>query len=677
MSTPIILVEVQPARPVDGVAEMVRLAGGGVLPYTYLGQTDWRAGITALPTFITSLAFEGGEIGLGGVPAAAQIEWAPAGNTPLAALAGYYWPDSPIAVRIGPEGSDPPIVLSGSVLEATAEGGVLRIALADPAAAIKKPFPVERFLGTGGLQGPAEWDGLLRRRVWGRIWNQPGQPIDKANNIYCFADPLRPIQAIDAVRDKGAAAAALTTQAWAGTAAATFAALQTAAAPAGGGVICPSLACVKWWTQPAGNLTADLKGEIGAGYVETVPAIAARVVAAAGGPGFAAGTVAAAAAARPGPAGWAVRDDNTSTAAMLDDLLGAVSLLWLLSDGGTIVIRQWAWGASVATARSISATRKRVFKPLATRKLGFKRNELPMARGDIAGIVFDAAYADGTPIEALKPAEAAADVTLTAQVVTSNIGSVSVTADYTTGAVIAGLPRVLTPTVSKGGADVRTHALASYAVTNLTGGCVGNVTVQNTAGSADKGRQTITTGLAASGTYDLAISFDGVAQPAIRVTVTRTLTDPPSGGSSGGGGGGTTKSGSFDPTGTALSSTALVEIGRISGLTKAAGETIRAYFSADYETSASTNASRRMSAQWQYSPAGAGSWTGFGTAINGSLSSYVAAQYEASPGSITCNQTAAPADGTYDIRLVAAENSTVSGSSLYITGGTASVAVAV
>ena len=92
MTAPIILVEVQPSRPADGVAEMVRLAGGGSLAYTYLGQTDWRAGISGFPTFITALTFEGGEIGLGGVPQAASIDWAPAGNDALSALAGIIGP---------------------------------------------------------------------------------------------------------------------------------------------------------------------------------------------------------------------------------------------------------------------------------------------------------------------------------------------------------------------------------------------------------------------------------------------------------------------------------------------------------------------------------------------------------------------------------------------------------
>lgn len=402
MTAQVILVEAQPALASTGAAVDVRLAGGGAVKPYYYGGNHYQAGITGLPTIIQSLDFEGGELGTGGVPSATELRWSPAKLSQLASVAAYYWNDAPITVRIGPEGTYPGVTLSGKVLEANAEDGSLRIALADPAADLKKPFPVTRYLGTGGLEGPAEWEGTVKRRLFGRVWNVRGEPIDKANNIYGFADPTKQLQSIDAVRDKGAPAASLTNVAWAGTAAATLAALQATVAPQGGGVICPSIACVKWWTQPAGDLTADLKGEIGTGYVETTAEIVQRLVTAAAGPAFAAGTVATAAAARPAPVGWVIKDENTSTSAMLDELLGNSSLLWVLSGAGEIIIREWAWGASAANAKSHDVSRKSTFKPLATRKLGYRRNELVQARGDLAGIVL-AEDVDGLEISARYP----------------------------------------------------------------------------------------------------------------------------------------------------------------------------------------------------------------------------------------------------------------------------------
>ncbi len=209
------------------------------------------------------------------------------------------------------------------------------------------------------------------------------------------------------MRDKGANAAALNTLAWQGSAAATFTALQAAVAPQGGGVACPSIACVKWWTQPAGDLCADLRGETAGGYVETTAEIAQRLVSAIGGPAFAAAELAAAITARPAPIGWVVRDDQTTVAAMLDELAGNSSLMWLINSAGEIVLRPWQWGASVASATSHQVARLKTLRPVATRKIGYQRNELPMKRGDLAAIVLaeGVQYADGTPIEDLKPAE--------------------------------------------------------------------------------------------------------------------------------------------------------------------------------------------------------------------------------------------------------------------------------
>ena len=217
MTAPVILVDASPRRASDGAVQTVRLAGGGALfPYRY-GAADYRAGIVQLPDFIASLPFEGGDFGAGAVPQAAELQWAPSSKSDLAAVANHFWIDAPITVRIGDEnaaGALPPVVLTGKVLAATVDGGVLKIALCDPAADLKKPLLTARYGGTGKLDGPPEWDGKIKRRLWGRVWNIAGELIDAANNIYCWADPARSLQGFDAVRDTGAAAAALTTVSW-------------------------------------------------------------------------------------------------------------------------------------------------------------------------------------------------------------------------------------------------------------------------------------------------------------------------------------------------------------------------------------------------------------------------------------------------------------------------------
>lgn len=406
MPAAVILVEAMPRRSADGVAETVRIAGGGgQFPYFYGGQ-HWRAGVVQLPTFITSINFEGGDFGEGGVPQAAELQWAPTTKVDLTALANYFWIDAAITVRIGPEnatGTQPPLALTGKVLSAPVEGGTIKIQLSDPAADLKKPLLTDRYGGTGGLDGPADWEGKIKDRVWGRVWNKLGEPIDKANNIYAYADPTRPLQAFDAVRDKGVAAASLSVLAWQGSTAATLTALRAATPASGGGVACPSIACVKWWAQPAGDLTADLRGEIGAGYIEKTADIVQRIVAAGPATPFAAGTIAAALAARPAAVGWVARDDSTTIAAMIQELLGNSSMLWLLNAAGEIELREWAWGAPAITATSYSVKRTAMFRPVATRTIGYRRNERRMARGDIAGIIFagDVLLSDGRTGDAL------------------------------------------------------------------------------------------------------------------------------------------------------------------------------------------------------------------------------------------------------------------------------------
>ena len=412
MSARVILLDASPTDPQSGADVRVRLAGGGgAVPYYYGGE-HWQAGIAALPVIITSSDFDGTDLGTGSVPQAMELRWSPARATQIADMAQLYWAGAPASVRIGPEGAFPPEELVGSILDVSAEADALKIALTDPAVDLKRPVLVDRYLGTGGIEGPIEWEGVIKPRAWGRVFNVKGDPIDAANNIYCFGDPTRPWGAFDAVRDKGAAAAPtdLETLAWQGSAEATFAALQAAEAPAGGGVLCASIACIKWWTKPAGDLRVDARGETEGGYVETAPEIAQRLVAARSELAFAAGEIAAFAALRPGIAGWLADDESTTVAATLDQILGDVSLLWALDATGTITLREWAWGMPVTEARSQDVVRRTVYKPVTSRSLGYRANQHPMSRGDIAAIVFatDVTFADGSSAEDLKPAEGGA-----------------------------------------------------------------------------------------------------------------------------------------------------------------------------------------------------------------------------------------------------------------------------
>lgn len=406
MAAPMILIEAQPRRAADGVAETVRLAGGGgALPYHY-GGLHYRAGIEPLPTVVASLNYDGEIVG-GGVTEAMTISFAPNSQAVIDNLSRFFWGDAAVTVRVGPEGALPPVLTSGKVLDVATAEGKMAIALADPAADLMKPLTAARYAGTGDLEGPADWEDKYKRRLFGQVWNVEAEPIDPANNIYCLSDPTRPLHAISAVRDRGVPVE-LSVVAWAGSVADTLATLRAALVPDGQAVICPSIACIKFWTEPTA-LHADALGEVGVGYVETAAEIAQRLVEALEGPAFVAGTVAAAAALRPAPIGWVVSDDSTTVAAMLDQFLADNSLMWLL-EAGEIVLRPWSWDAPVASAVSEDVARKKSFAPIATRRLGYRRNESPMARGDLAAIVLaqEVAYLDGTLAQDVQPAEAGA-----------------------------------------------------------------------------------------------------------------------------------------------------------------------------------------------------------------------------------------------------------------------------
>jgi hypothetical protein len=386
----VIWVDAAPRDPATGAAGTFRAAGGGAdMPYRLDGN-DYLAGVADLPTVVTALTVPDElDFGDGAIPQALAFTWRPSSSARLAAAAALYWGDAAVTIRLGPEGSAPASLVAGKALNAIVDDDALVVTMSDPAAAFALPVLVDKFAGTGGAEGPADWSGRIKRRAWGRCFNVEALPIDKANQVYCVAHPGFPLQSIDTIRDGGRATdpALIATVNWAGSIAATFAALQAAAAPAGGGVVAPSIACIKWWTDPQSSLTVDLHGEVGAAYVETAAEISERVVQARGGPAFAAGEVAASKAARPEVGGLFVDAESYTVGNALAFLLGGTSQLWTLNPAGAIVVRRWAWGAAVASFKSQAVARRRMFKPVKARTLKYHQNNKTMARGDIVSVV--------------------------------------------------------------------------------------------------------------------------------------------------------------------------------------------------------------------------------------------------------------------------------------------------
>lgn len=284
-----VLFEATPWRVVDGVAESVRLAGGGSKPYSGLrGFTDWRSGLADFPTFAAMAGFSDGGWTGQSIPQTSQVRVFPSDEAlRTILLSKYQWKGARVELRSGDDELAPGtyvLEIVGTVDNVAVSEGSIVFTIADFAAKLSVPVVTARFAGTGGIEGPVEAAGRAKRRTWGFVRNVEGLLLDKPNNIFEFGDPAFPLYAFGAVRDKGRdASPAGSVLAWQGSIAATLTALQASVPGQGSCVVAPSIACVKWWTVPAGPLTADIEGEVGVGYVNKVADIATRLCLAAPG----------------------------------------------------------------------------------------------------------------------------------------------------------------------------------------------------------------------------------------------------------------------------------------------------------------------------------------------------------------------------------------------------------
>lgn len=227
----------------------------------------------------------------------------------------------------------------------------------------------------------------------------------------------------------------------------------------------------------------------------------------------------------------------------------------------------------------------------------------------------------------------------------------SYAADYT-GAVISGLlPDYIMPSVSVAGVEARTADYVSYAI-NTSGV---TATVNDTPSDANKGQIEITAVGALSGWIDLTVTVNGVAQPTKRIVIQKAVGLPPG---FGGPGAKIASDNSFET----INGTSFVAITDTLTVTLASGETLYGTAPLDYYVSGSA-ASRTVTAKWQYSPAGAGTWTDFGSGITGTAAS--GAFDEPGTGNFTQSKGGLTA-GDYDVRLVAQLN--LAGVSVVFTG---------
>jgi hypothetical protein len=397
--TRVTLLTAKPRAAATGAVSTVRMAGGGELrPYRYLGE-HWLSGVASAPRFSAGIGFAKEGWTGGSVPTTGVIDFAPSTSAGLDELSALYWPDADVTV-VTIEEDETGIVteLVGTIAGVSIGRGKLSFTLADLAYALGKPVVIDRFAGTGGIEGIEEAANRVKRRSWGAVFNVEGRLLDKANAIFEFGDPARPLQAIDKLRDQGSEGPVALLP-WQGSINATLAALAAAAAPAGGGVVAPSIACAKWWQLPSGPLTADLRGETAGGYTDNPAEIAQRILAVGGSLSIV--DLAAASLLRPYSCGLHMSSDSETAAQALDRLLLGVSLVWLLQPEGGIELLPFTWEGEAETIVSQEVTRVEVLPPMRARRIGYQRNERPLGDGEIAKVL---SYEDGTPIDTLKPA---------------------------------------------------------------------------------------------------------------------------------------------------------------------------------------------------------------------------------------------------------------------------------
>lgn len=391
-----------PRAAATGAAIAVFLAGGNSGAPHHDGTNHYQAGVIADPRFEASVSFTDDGWAAQAVPSVGAIGWAPAEPAKLDQFTVLYWRDATIEVDRIKDG----VVtrrLTGTIAEATVSDGKLIITCADLSKILDKPVTAATFAGTGGIEGGDFAIGRAKRRSFGRVWNVEGRLLDKVNNIYEFGDPAFPLQGCTALRDMGRAGP-LGIIAWQGSIAATLNALKAATPERGGGLFAPSIGCAKWWTQPAGPLTADLLGEA-AGYSETAAGIAAQLLGLAQGPTIS--NLAAANALRPAVCGLHIGDNSETTSAALDRLLQRVTLGWRLTPAGAVEIWNYTFTGPVETLNATFISRESTIQPVKSRQVGYKKNERVHGDGEISAAVqaSDVVYEDGTTAEDWKPAD--------------------------------------------------------------------------------------------------------------------------------------------------------------------------------------------------------------------------------------------------------------------------------
>lgn len=688
-----VLVEASPWRVDDGVVQEVRLAGGGERAYDHRGFKDWRSGVARIPRYVAG--FQYGEKGWTGaaIPQVAPIDFTPYSNNAIAELVSpLNWIGATVTVRIGDDALATPVyllTLTGTIRGVSSRGGTLTLTIADLAAQMDEPLIDRRFAGTGGLEGISEAEGRVKRLSFGKVRNVEGFVLDKARNVYEFGDPSVALTSFLVIRDKGRAGS-ITLLAWQGTTQATFDALRNATPPDGGCVAAPSIACVKWWTVPAGPLTADLQADTG-GTSNKAADVAKRILetAVTNPPAVDATSFANINTLRPDDVGIHVEDESETAANVFDRLFIPLSVIWSVDNAGLLHLGEVKLTDPVETIAGQSFERLETYRPAKSVKVGYRKNHRKHNAGEISAAVEGLTIDDlgalatqdvvdfATQVTGADKPEPNADVST---IVVANDSEVVIQFD-SAGVVKPGqLPRETSFKLLRNGATVTADSW-EYRVT--TGSL-------NGFGAADGYKPTPSTltinSIGATGaTLEIRPTYVGVVRPPLSpFVVTRKQDAPVATGSTGGGGGGGGTAGTysqrttFDPTGVS-SNTYGGSVNVLGNVRTGTAGTLTFEASLTYTVSGTgVIPETNMFGKWLYRAAGATTWIDAGTEADATLPSFrrnegtlQEPEYTTEDGLILVEQqvTGLTASAEFEVALSLRDDST--SRSLYVAAGTA------
>jgi len=227
------------------------------------------------------------------------------------------------------------VVMTGVVESFELTWSRLVLHIRDRKAKLEEPIQETLYAGTnngpGGLEGDESLKGQEKPLCFGKCLNVTPAEVNASDRMYQVHDGA--IEAVDAVYDKGAALEFAADYADA-------AALQAATFAAGQYATCLAEGLFRLWTAPAGDVTADIRGDAMGGYVDHVAGILERIVRERAGlvdADLALPDLAALAAAAPAEVGiYLGPGDSEDMDAVLDALCRSVGAWWAFDRMGVL-----------------------------------------------------------------------------------------------------------------------------------------------------------------------------------------------------------------------------------------------------------------------------------------------------------------------------------------------------